>query len=118
MAGGHVLIVEDDAFIALDIETAVLSAGAGQATLCGSLAEARQAMAMAIDFALLDIDLGDGKSFEIARSLKERQVPFVFVSAARIAELPPDLSEAPFIPKPFFRNAITRAVEEALSDKD
>lgn len=115
MSDGHVLIVEDDAFIALDLETAALSAGVERTTLCASVAEARRAAAMQIDFALLDIDLGDGQSYEIARDLKERGIPFAFVSASRATDLPPDLAGTPFIAKPFFAIAITGAVRRALA---
>ena len=115
---GHVLVVEDDAVIALDIETAVLEAGAAQATLCGSLAEARTALSAPFDFALLDVDLGDGMSFEIARTLKQRGTPFVFVTAARLTDFPADLADAPFIAKPFFRNAIAQAIRDGLGKRE
>ena len=63
---------------------------------------ARQAMAAALDFAFLDIEVTDGKTFEIARELRRRfGAPFVFVSGARPDRPPPDLRSAPFISKPF-----------------
>lgn len=115
MPNGHVLVVEDDPIIALDIESAVLEVGAIDATVCASLAEARRALSGTFDFALLDIDLGDGLSYEVARILRDRGTPFVFVTATRSADVPSDLAGAPLIAKPFYRNAISRAVTEGLS---
>lgn len=101
----RVLIVEDDPFVALDLESIVQDASDAEVLVAPSLADARSILRVAghslPDFAFLDIDLMDGRVFEIARLLRERRIPFVFVSASARAEVPLALRDAPFIPKPY-----------------
>jgi DNA-binding response OmpR family regulator len=73
-----------------------------------SVSGARQAMAAPLDFALLDIEVTDGRTFEIARELQRNGAAFVFISGARPEALPADLGGAPFISKPFDRRQIER----------
>src|SRR4028118_1434494 len=106
----RILILEDDPFIALDLQAIVENAGHEVVGVFASLAEARAHLADAFDFALLDIDVVDGKSFEIASSLLERHIPFAFVSASQRSQLPVHLRGASFIPKPFQEESIVRSI--------
>lgn len=106
----RVLILEDDPFIALDLKAIVEGEGHEVAGVFDSLAQARAHLGDGFDFALLDIDVSDGKSFEIAAALLERSIPFAFVSASRPNELPGDLRGASFIPKPFQEAAVVRTL--------
>jgi DNA-binding LytR/AlgR family response regulator len=62
------------------------------------------------DFAFLDVDVTNGKTFEVARLLGEKGVPFVFVSGASLNDLPDELRDVPFIPKPFLPSQIKQAL--------
>jgi DNA-binding response OmpR family regulator len=97
----RVLIVEDDPLIAMDLEAIAAEAGA-EAISCSSI---KQALAVLDDvdygLALLDIDVVDGKTFDVARSLKARNVPVCFVSAVRGVDIPPDIADAAFVAKPY-----------------
>lgn len=106
----RILILEDDPFIAWDLQAIVEGEGHEVVGVCDSLVEARRRMAEAFDFALLDIDVVGGKSFEVASHLNERKIPFAFVSASERSELPPDLRNARFIPKPYHESAIVRTL--------
>src|SRR3712207_1552065 len=78
----RILILEDDPFIALDLQCIVEGEG-HTASVCGAVAEARrlaEGLARDLDFALLDVDVTDGKSYGFACWLAERGVPFAFVS--------------------------------------
>ena len=97
----RVLIVEDDPFVALDLEMIVQDAAQADVSVASSLAEARDALGRNVDFVFLDVDLSDGRSFDIAARLRERRTPFAFVSAASRAETPSALADAPFIAKPY-----------------
>jgi len=97
----RVLIVEDDPFVALDLECIVQEAFDADICVAGSLAEARECARQKIDFAFLDIDMPDGKIYEVAADLQQRGVPFAFVSGEQLASVPPRLREAPFIAKPY-----------------
>ena len=106
----RVFILEDDPFIALDLQSIVEGEGHKVVGVCESLAEARTRLADPFDFALLDIDVRGGKSFEIASDLDRRRIPFAFVSASRRSELPPHLRHVEFIPKPYQETAIVRSM--------
>lgn len=110
----RILILEDDPFIALDLQAIVEEEGHEVVAVCSSVAAARPRLADDVDFALLDVDLSDGKSFEIASALVRRCVPFAFVSGSHRAELPAELADAPFIAKPFAPAAIVRSLPREL----
>lgn len=106
----RVLILEDDPLTALDLQIVVESCGHDVVSLCETLADARQHAPDDLDFAFLDIDLPDGKSFDFAARLAERQVPFAFVSASSRCELPVRLRHMPFISKPYGHAAIRNSL--------
>ena len=99
------MVVEDDAFIALDIEQALRSAGYADVRAFGRKASALSYLEGETPaLALLDLNLGRGEtSIEIAESLKALGCPFMFLTGYTEATvpLPPDLSEAPRLSKPF-----------------
>jgi DNA-binding response OmpR family regulator len=108
----RILILEDDPFIALDLQAIVEGDGHEVVGVFESLAEASVHLGDRFDFALLDIDVVDGKSFELAAALLEQRVPFAFVSASRPSEVPQHLRHARFIPKPFEEAAIVRFLND------
>lgn len=108
----RILILEDDPFIALDLQSIIEGEGHEVVGVFESLAAASEHLGEGFDFALLDIDVVDGKSFELAAALLERRVPFAFVSASRPSELPYNLRHARFIPKPFEEAAIVRSIKD------
>lgn len=112
--GVRVLILEDNPLIAFDLQVILEGEGHEVVDVCDTLAQARRhlagAMADRFDFALLDVDLSDGKSFEVASTLHERHIPFVFLSASMRSEVPPHLRDVHFIPKPYREAAIVRSL--------
>jgi DNA-binding NtrC family response regulator len=112
----RVLIVEDDPFIAMDIESAVaeqLGAGA-ELIVVESVTQARRASAAKLSCALLDIDVVGGKTFEVAASLLEKGTPFAFVSGSTPSDVPEPLRTVPFLRKPFSINDIASFVSGAI----
>ena len=66
-----VLIVEDDAIIALDFEDTILNFGVKQVRTAGSVARALALIAdRAPDCAVLDVALAAGNSFAVAEKLQ------------------------------------------------
>ncbi|TDR93239.1 response regulator [Enterovirga rhinocerotis] len=106
----RIVILEDDPLIALDLQLIVEGCGHEVVGLCGSLADMHEQLSDTPDFAFLDVDLPDGKSFELAAGLDERRVPFAFVSGSRQSELPERLRHARFIPKPYSQAAIRNSL--------
>ena len=97
-----VLIVEDDAIIALDFEDTVIGFGVKTVRCAGSVARALQLIDdRAPDFALLDVGLASEKSFAVAERLQAMQIPFVFITGYSSGfGLPAALSGTPMLPKP------------------
>lgn len=109
-----VLIVEDDAIIALDFEDTILGFGVATVRSCGSTARALKLIEeRAPDFALLDVGLAVGNSFAVAERLQAMKIPFVFITGfGRRDGLPPALSDTPTLPKPCTREMLEAALRQ------
>lgn len=107
----HILIVEDEALVALDLENMIMEIVEADIVIEATIAGTKKVLHEALDFAFVDVDVTNGKTFEIAQILERKNVPFVFVSASAQAELPAALRSSPFIPKPFFPAQIERVLE-------
>jgi two-component SAPR family response regulator len=79
-----------------------------------SVAATKKVLHEALDFAFLDVDVTNGKTFEIAKILERKRVPFVFISGSPQEQLPADLRSAPFIPKPFHPAQIERVLQAVV----
>lgn len=117
MSGIRILIVEDDPFIAMDIESAVSDELGDEAELVvvDSVSQARRAADQPVSCALLDIDVVGGKTFGIAESLRARGTPLVFVSGSAPNEVPPQLRDVRFVRKPFSADELGRFVAKAVN---
>lgn len=81
LSGKRVLIAEDEPLVGLDLEDAVLEAGAAPVGPFPSVAAALAALAHSkVDAAILDVRLIDGDSFPVAEALTRADVPIVFHS--------------------------------------
>ncbi|MCA0317489.1 MAG: response regulator [Proteobacteria bacterium] len=109
--------MEDDPFIAMDIEAAVIDHLGDQTEilLADSLRTASSLADDQVHMALLDVDVIGGKTFEIALSLHRRGTPFAFVSGSLPADLPHELHGAAFVRKPFHARDILSFVKSALN---
>ncbi|MBV9997127.1 MAG: response regulator [Caulobacteraceae bacterium] len=109
----HVLIIEDDAIAALDIQTTLAEAGATSFAFAASIREAVQA-ARELPPALItaDVMISDGSGLEAVRTIQAEfgPLPVIFITAT------PDQCEGPepVIEKPF-RTEELAAVFSALA---
>jgi DNA-binding NtrC family response regulator len=102
-----VLIVEDDPIIALDYEDTILGFGVANVRTAGNVAAALEMIAArAPDFALLDVGLIRGLSFEIAEKLAALNVPFAFATGYGADRVPPAFADRPRLPKPCSTDAL------------
>ena len=106
----RILIVEDDPLIAIDLAAIVEAQGCEVLGTFASAAAASEHLDETVDFALLDIDVADGKSFGLATALKRREVPFAFVSGSHRSEIPAYLANVLLIPKPYREAAIVQSL--------
>lgn len=109
-----VLIVEDDAIIALDFEDTILEFGVKAVRSAGNVARALELIAeRAPDFALLDVGLASGNSFAVAERLHALQIPFVFVTGySSDIDLPSRLNGTPMLPKPCTRELLETTLRQ------
>jgi len=114
LAGKRILVVEDEPLINMMLEEILLDEGAVVVGPAASLASAMTlAQSEVLDGALLDVNLGDGKSFPVAQLLQQRRVPFVFATAygQGMDEM---LATAPILAKPFDLRSLMDALEQLV----
>lgn len=112
----NVMVVEDNFLVGEMIRLAVEDASFDVVGPVATLDDGeRLAANTELDGALLDIQLGSTKSFPIARLLRNKGVPFIFVSGYDRTVLPKDLEGAPLVPKPLFVNELTRLATDHFS---
>ena len=103
LAGCRVLLVEDSMIVALDGEDALRELGASEvqvaSTVDGAMTVVRQGT---LDFAILDFNLGDETSLDVAQALLDRHVPFLFATGyGESLGLSPTFDAIGIITKPY-----------------
>ena len=115
--GRKILIVEDEAPIALNLAAAVQQAGGIVIGPVASVAGAHAAMAdNRLDGALLDIRLRNETSFPLADVLAVLNIPFVFVSGLSSALMPYTHRERPLFDKPYEANEVIAALARLVRE--
>jgi DNA-binding NtrC family response regulator len=109
LQGCKILIVEDEAPIALNLAAAVAHAGGTVVGPAATVAASFGLMAdHTLDGALLDIRLRGETSFPLADVLSVLGIPFVFVSGLSSALMPYTHRDRPLFDKPYdARDVIT-----------
>ncbi len=106
-----VLVVEDEALIAMDIQLQLEDGGwsvigpAGTSEKALDLLEATHPR-----FAVLDINLGRKTSYDVADNLAARGVPFLFLSGGTKEVLPDRFRARPLLQKPIRYDELLRHV--------
>ena len=114
LQGRRVLVLEDDYLLATDLERWLKCAGAVVVGPFAGTEEALQALAENPPHAaLLDINLGDAPSFEMAGALDQASIPFVFVTGYE--GLPERWRHIPHVVKPFEERALLDALRRLPS---
>jgi CheY-like chemotaxis protein len=101
--GCKILVIEDEALIAMQLKLDLEADGNVVVGPFGKLPEAlRAAHEENFDIALIDINLGADNSAPIAEILDRRAVPFAFTTGYNdLIFLPPPLREYPRLTKPY-----------------
>lgn len=79
LTGLRILLLEDEALIALDVEQLCRDSGAEDVIVASNLSETA-GISAAYDAAILDVMVGGEPTLDFARALAMRQIPFVFAS--------------------------------------
>jgi two-component SAPR family response regulator len=108
LQGSRILILEDDYYLATDLQMALEACGA---LVVGPFADAADAMLVIgqekPDCAFVDVNLGLGPSFELPRLLVRENVPFAFVTGYDATTIPSEFEGVERIEKPTEQRMVT-----------
>lgn len=112
----QVLVVEDEWLLAASLEDMLLELGLG---VEGPAPTAEVALALIErtipDFALLDVSLRREKSYAVADELRERGIPFAFLTGHSATDLPEPYCDIPVLAKPVSGAELRRVLSRWLS---
>ena len=116
LRGRRILIVEDEGVILLGLEDLLLHLGC---EIAGSTTRAEVALKlarnMALDAAILDVNLGGGESsYAVADLLAERGVPFIFLTGYGPRGLDERYRDRPVMSKPIDEEALETLLGKLL----
>ncbi|NBJ13018.1 PAS domain-containing protein [Microvirga arsenatis] len=114
--GQRILVLEDQAPIAVQIEEALVQVGC---TVVGPASRIVDAMDLlygaGADAALLDVDVAGDRSFGVADILAAKRIPFAFVTGFDASSfLPERFTGVPVLAKPFAATELISTVERLI----
>lgn len=113
LAGLRVLVVEDDAMLAMALDLTLSDLGCHVVGLASSVGEAAPlAHEAVIDGAILDINLAGEKVYPIADILTGRGIPFVFTTGYGEAGLRDSDRGRPVLQKPYTPESLVKIAKE------
>jgi len=115
-SGRRVLVVEDEMMIAMLVEDMLAELGCAVVGPAHALDTALEfaRTELALDAALLDVNLAGQPVFAVADALREKGVPAIFSTGYGDAALRDIDRGAPVLQKPFRAGDLARALGEAL----
>ena len=113
---GTVLLVEDNLIIAMDASDMLTTLGAENVITASNVADALAAIEKnELSLGVLDVNLGDSTSLEVARILREKGIPYILASGYGAApEVLAKYPEAPILRKPY----VIETLKKVLSALD
>jgi CheY-like chemotaxis protein len=118
MPARNILLIEDDPAIAMLLEEMLLDLGVGEVTVEGRIQPALRAAATGeYDCAILDLKLHGHETFEVARTLQSRGIPFAFFTGYGRDSLR-EFSGLPVLPKPFAESDLQQLIPALLRGGD
>ena len=114
----NVLVVEDSMMVAIDMAEMLRSLGVADVKTCATVAQAKRSLEVILpDFAVLDINLRNEMSFEIAEQLIQNDVPFCFATGyGSNYPVPETLSENVILTKPVDLNTLGATLKKLYGD--
>lgn len=116
LRGRRILVVEDEALVAMELEFKLQAAGAQVFGPAASLPDAMTAADQdGLEAAILDVDLRGLDVFPVADKLKARGVPFLFYTGhGRREALAGDYPDAPVCQKPLSSDEVLRVLAQLI----
>jgi CheY-like chemotaxis protein len=117
LAGLRVLIVEDEAMIAVLLEDQLDELGCVPVGPATSVQDALASIeAEPIDAAVLDLNLRGARSYPVAEAMAARGLPFLFITGYGQSGLDPEFQNEPVLQKPFTSDALAHALAALVRD--
>ena len=114
----RVLVVEDEAMIAMLVEDMVLDFGSEVVGPVANMKDAvNHARSAELDAAILDINVGGSVIFPVADILTERGIPLIFATGYGSQGVPARFHNRPTLPKPFSYQSLAEALQAVLKGK-
>ena len=108
--GLRILLVEDDFYLATDAAMTIEGAGGKVIGPFATAEDARDALdAGGADLAIIDINLGSGPAFNLARHLHMVGLPFLIATGYDREVMPDDLKTVLRLEKPFRTHDLIKA---------
>ncbi len=117
LSGLRLLLVEDEAMVAMLIEDMLCDLGCVVSGVAGTLSRG-MALAtdedLAIDGAILDINLGGEKVYPVAEALAARHVPFIFSTGYGGVGVDKAFAHVPILAKPYDQEMLEQKLITAM----
>lgn len=117
LSGLRLLLVEDETLVAMMVEDILGDFGCVVAGVAGTLARGLALAGdaeLALDGAILDVNLGGDKVYPVAEALTNRGVPFIFATGYGISGIAEAFAHIPALAKPYERRALEAMLTAAL----
>jgi CheY-like chemotaxis protein len=116
-AGRHILIVEDEMILALDLGDMVKDFGCTSAMVSRVGKAVPLIAAQSFDVAILDLNLAGEPVYPVADELIRRGIPFVFATGYGADGVLPAYRKHPILAKPYSRREVEAALRQVLTPK-
>ena len=114
----RVLLVEDNALIAMDLEDIFEGFGCEVIGPVGTLKEALERLDQEqIDVAVVDYLLEDGNAGPLAETLNERSIPFALCTGAGEGEISSLFPHTPILSKPYNPDDVSLVVNSLIASR-
>lgn len=118
LSGRRIFLVEDESLVALMIEAMIEELGA---SVIGTESKIEESLAFVakrhseIDVALLDLNLGGKRSYDVAQALTDQGIPLVFSTGYSDDSILPEWRNQPLLGKPFQLAELESALKGAVA---
>ncbi|WP_136684590.1 HWE histidine kinase domain-containing protein [Falsirhodobacter xinxiangensis] len=110
----HLLLLEDQLLIAMDVEAMLQESGFTRISLARNVEQALAIIDQGVELAMLDVNLGRETSVPVAEELHRRGIPFVFATGYdERSALPEGLRHVPVVRKPYEVENLLEALARA-----
>ena len=111
-AGLKVFVVEDESLVAMQLEDMLFDLGCEVVGLAMRLKRAHEMLdsGMAIDVAILDVNIGGDKIYPIAMRLRDIGIPMIFATGYGREGLETEWQICPVLQKPYSANQIEHSI--------